>query len=135
MQMQRRCGVLDVEGVALLPDYRLDFGGRSLRWNGAVATVRAERGSVVPGVLYRLDKEALHALDRFEGHPFFYERVLVKVFASSKRWRRAQTYTLRSSSLGCPAPAYLDVIRRSYHVWGFGDLSGFSLVLKKGRLS
>lgn len=132
MQMQRRCGVLDVDGLALLPDYRLEFGGHSARWNGAVATVRPDDGSVVPGVLYRLDKHAIASLDRCEGVPFIYERVAIRVFASTRRWRAVQTYMLRSESVGSPAPEYLEVIRRGYRVWGFGDLSGFSRWMKKG---
>ena len=135
MQMQQRCGVLDVDGVALLPRHRLAFGGHSARWNGAVATVHADEGSVVPGVLYRLDKDALESLDRFEGHPFVYERVPVRVYAADKRWRRVQTYMLRSTSIGRPTPEYLDAIRRGYRVWGFGELSDFSHVLKKGKTS
>jgi gamma-glutamylcyclotransferase (GGCT)/AIG2-like uncharacterized protein YtfP len=135
MQMQRRCGVLDVDGIALLPRHRLAFAGHSARWNGAVATIDADQDSVVPGVLYRLDKDALKSLDRFEGHPFVYERVPVRVYASDKRWRRVHTYMLRSRSFGRPAPEYLDAIRRGYRVWGFGELSGFSRALKKGRTS
>jgi len=135
MQMQRRCGVLDVEGIALLPNHRLAFAGYSARWSGAVATIRGGHASVVPGVLYRLDSDALKSLDRFEGHPLVYERVLVRVFASDRRWRRVHTYMLCSRSAGRPAPEYLDAIRRGYRVWGFGELSGFSHALKKGRTS
>ena len=97
--------------------------------------MRRANGAVVPGVLYRLDREALAALDRFEGRPFTYERVPGRVFASTKRWRTAETYVLRSDTPGRPATEYLDVIRRSYQVWGFGSLGGFQRGLKKGQSS
>lgn len=131
MQMHRRCSFVDVEGIAILPHHRLAFGGHSARWNGAVATVLPDSGSHVPGVLYRLTGHALEALDRFEGHPFVYARAPVRVFAQGKRWQDAETYVLRHFVSGRPAAAYVDIIRRSYRVWGFDELDSFSQMLEE----
>lgn len=118
-QMQRRCGVVDVVGVALLPGHRLAFGGYSRTWGGAVATVVPARGGLVPGVLYRLDREALGLLDAHEGAPHAYRREQVRVFAATRRWRKADAYLLNGADGGRPSRAYLDTIGRAYRAWGF----------------
>src|SRR5690606_10308516 len=103
----------------LLPDHRLAFGGFSRTWGGAVATVVPARVGLVPGVIYRLDREALRLLDAFEGVPFAYRREPLRVFAAPGRWRKAQAYLLNSPDEGRPSRAYLDTIRRAYRAWGF----------------
>jgi gamma-glutamylcyclotransferase len=71
-------------GRATLPNYALVFGGFSHRWGGAVASVVRAKGACVEGLLYELGNVDLRALDRFEGHPFAYERVM-KVGARRER--------------------------------------------------
>jgi gamma-glutamylcyclotransferase (GGCT)/AIG2-like uncharacterized protein YtfP/predicted RNA-binding Zn-ribbon protein involved in translation (DUF1610 family) len=123
--MHRRCGAVDVEGIAILPGYRLAFAGWSMRWGGAVATIVPARRCKVPGVLYRVGTRALEMLDRFEGYPWIYERTMVRVFDGSKRWRRAQAYALDAVVEGRPATTYLEVIERAYRAWGFDQITRF----------
>lgn len=117
--MHQRCSTVDVEGIALLPGYRLAFAGWSSRWNGAVATIVPSKNGRVPGVLYRLSAKGLEALDRCEGYPWIYERIPVRVFDDEKQWRTAYAYVLDDNTEGAPSPKYLDVIKRAYRAWGF----------------
>lgn len=54
-------------GPALLEDYKLDFNFHSKRWHGAPATIQAEPGSQVYGVLWKLHLDNLSSLDNQEG--------------------------------------------------------------------
>ena len=91
-QMRERCANARVVGRATLPNYALVFGGFSHRWGGAVASVVRAKGACVEGLLYELGNVDLRELDRFEGHPFAYERVIRWVRDESGRRRRVMTY-------------------------------------------
>ncbi|MFI5298633.1 MAG: gamma-glutamylcyclotransferase family protein [Polyangiales bacterium] len=120
-QMRARCGAVTREARATLCGHALTFGGFSHRWNGSVASVRRARGSEVAGLLYALDAEALRELDRFEGHPFAYERVVRYVVDEHGRRRRAQVYIQPEEGFEpwLPGPEYLAVMARAYRRLGF----------------
>jgi gamma-glutamylcyclotransferase len=63
-------------GVAMLPDYRLDFAKVSTDKSGKADVVRVP-GSSTYGVLFELDERELAALDRAEGAD--YQRDLIDV--------------------------------------------------------
>jgi gamma-glutamylcyclotransferase (GGCT)/AIG2-like uncharacterized protein YtfP len=120
-QMRRRCPTARLAGRARLRGHALTFGGYSLRWGGAVASVRRARGAVVEGLLYELDEEAVRRLDRFEGCPMAYERVLRYPVDDHGRRRRAQVYIQPEAGFEPwhPATEYLAVILRAYKRLGF----------------
>lgn len=120
-QMLARCPTARVAGRAQLRGHALAFGGYSQRWGGAVASVRRARGAVVEGILYELDEEAVRRLDRFEGCPFAYERVLRYPVDENGRRRRAQVYMQPENGFEpwTPATEYLAVILRAYQRLGF----------------
>jgi len=120
-QMRERCPGAAPLGVATLPNHELAFGGFSHRWDGAVASVRRARGRQVQGLLYRLPPEDLGALDRFEGHPFSYERTTRMVLTADGR-RRALVYLQPEETFEAwaPQPRYFAVLAREYARRGFG---------------
>jgi gamma-glutamylcyclotransferase len=120
-QMRARCPTARRAARATLRGHALTFGGYSHRWNGAVASVRRARGAEVEGLLYELDSDALTALDRFEGYPFAYERVLRYVVDEHGRRRRAQIYLQPAAGFEAWSPAgeYLALIARAYRRLGF----------------
>jgi gamma-glutamylcyclotransferase len=120
-QMRSRCPSARAEDRAVLPNHALAFGGFSRRWQGAVASIVRSRGAQVEGLLYSISKEDLAALDRFEGHPFAYERVVKVVTDEHGRRRRAHVYVQPEEDFepGAPEAAYLGVIRRAYGRLGF----------------
>src|SRR5258708_3862419 len=68
-------------GIARLPDHRLAFTRKSVRWGAGVADVMECPGASVYGVLYAIRTDELDSLDRKEGAPKAYRRVDVTVLA------------------------------------------------------
>ncbi len=120
-QMRERCSDARVLGRATLPNYALVFGGFSHRWGGAVASVVRAKGACVEGLLYELGNVDLRALDRFEGHPFAYERVIRWVRNESGRRRRVMTYRQPEDGFEAWTPplGYFTVLWHAYARLGF----------------
>ncbi|MCK6589822.1 MAG: gamma-glutamylcyclotransferase [Polyangiaceae bacterium] len=120
-QMRERCADARVVGRATLPNYALVFGGFSHRWGGAVASVVRAKGACVEGLLYELGNVDLRALDRFEGHPFAYERVIRWVRDESGRRRRVMTYLQPEDGFEAWTPplGYFTVLWHAYARLGF----------------
>lgn len=120
-QMRARCANAHVVGRGTLPNYALVFGGFSHRWGGAVASVARAKGACVEGLLYELGDVDLRALDRFEGHPFAYERVIKLVLDESGRRRRVMTYLQPEDGFEAwsPPQGYFDVLWHAYARLGF----------------
>lgn len=120
-QMRVRCAGARIVGRAVLPNHALAFGGFSHRWGGAVASVVRAKGARVEGLLYELGDVDLRALDRFEGHPFAYERVVRFVQDEHGRRRRAMTYLQPEDTFEAWAPqqGYFTILWRAYGRLGF----------------
>jgi gamma-glutamylcyclotransferase (GGCT)/AIG2-like uncharacterized protein YtfP len=120
-QMRARCPTARRMARATLRGHALTFGGFSHRWQGAVASVRRKRGAEVSGLLYLLDEDALERLDRFEGHPFAYERVVRYAHDEHGLRRRVQVYRQPDDRFQpwTPPIGYLAVIARAYRRLGF----------------
>ena len=71
----------DLIGKATLLDYKLVFNKKSKKnpENG-FANVENFKGGRVEGVLYRISKQDLIILDKFEGHPEHYKRDYLKIY-------------------------------------------------------
>lgn len=115
-QMRSRCASAQPMARAVLPNYALAFGGFSHRLDGAVPSVVQARGAHVQGLLYRLDDVDIRALDRFEGHPFAYERVVKLVLDEHGQRRRATTYPQPEDGFEpwAPPPGCFRVLWRAY---------------------
>ncbi len=120
-QMRERCANARVLGRATLPNYALVFGGFSHRWGGAVASVVRAKGACVEGLLYELGNVDLRELDRFEGHPFAYERVIRWVRDESGGRRRVMTYLQPEDGFEAWTPplGYFIVLWHAYSRLGF----------------
>ena len=60
----------------ILKDFILKFNKVSKK-QGAVANIQFYKGGIVEGVLYEV--ESLEQLDKYEGYPKHYNRVLIKI--------------------------------------------------------
>lgn len=120
-QMRSRCPSAREVGRAVLGNHALTFGGFSHRWGGAVASVLRAPGGRVEGVLYQIDEGDVRALDRFEGHPFAYERVIKLVVDERGRRRRAALYRQPEEDFEPwpPPQGYFEVLWRAYARLGF----------------
>lgn len=120
-QMRARCRSATPLGPATLPGVRLVFAGHSPTRGGGVATVERDADAQVQGLLYTLTEADLAALDRCEGVPFTYDRVLKTVVDEHGRRRRAQVYRLAPdlAEEALPGPRYFGIISRAYERLGF----------------
>jgi gamma-glutamylcyclotransferase (GGCT)/AIG2-like uncharacterized protein YtfP len=119
-QMRARCPGARLAGRAALGGYRIAFAGYSSLWGGAVATLVRDPKERVRGLLYELTPADLEALDAWEGHPRYYQRVRATVTDGRRRQRRVQTYVLTPEHpRGEPANDYLFALLRAYVALGF----------------
>lgn len=119
--MVARCVSARVVGRAGLPRHALAFGGFSHSWRGAVANVLPAHGARVEGLIYQIARAELRTLDRYEGHPYAYEREQRFVVDEHGRRRRVSLYVqpARDFEPGEPPHDYLAVLVRAYQRYGF----------------
>lgn len=120
-QMGRRCPGARALGTAILGGFRLGFAGRSSLWGGGVATLVRDIEAFVPGLLWTLAPSDLERLDRFEGHPYAYERTLLQVCDADGNDVRACVYIKEGASPNAPTDDYAGLIRRAYIHRGFDE--------------
>jgi gamma-glutamylcyclotransferase (GGCT)/AIG2-like uncharacterized protein YtfP len=130
LQMKKRCPGATYIGTAQLPNHELSFGGFSFSRGGAVATIRRQKGSVVPGILWKIPDHEVAILDRYEGAPYQYKRRQVRAFlmGPKKIELTMETYFLCEETEGDPTPAYWQQIRAVYvrHGWDCSHLESFA---------
>lgn len=112
-QMRSRCPDSRHVGWGYLNDHRLEYVGHSQRWGGGVATVVPHRGERVPGYLYFVTPSDLASLDRYEGTPRIYRRMVVKVkLGGQPGSTKAYTYHRIDGAVPRPpSPSYLRIIQ------------------------
>jgi hypothetical protein len=118
--LRLRCPGARRVGCAVLHDHALIFDGHSRQWGGAVANVVPTWGARVEGVLYELGDSDVAALDRIEGHPLSYARLVTTVIAA-RQPREAALYCrpLDKFPRGAPPDAYYRVLSTAYERLGF----------------
>lgn len=110
--MQEHCPGQMVIGRARLADYRLAFTRHSPVWGAGVADVVTDWGHEVWGVLYKIDKLCLMALDIKESYGVGYTRIACTVVLDDGTRERALTYTvIKKLPYAVPTSyAYLDTV-------------------------
>lgn len=115
-QMAHRCPDSQVAGKAELPGYRLVFRGRP---GNAHATIEESEGRTVPVLLWRVSVQDEALLDRYEGYPYYYDKVQIPVKLGGKTVS-AMAYVMQPGfDLNKPSPSYLHTIREGYQAAGF----------------
>lgn len=119
-QMVSRCPSAEPVARATLSNYALAFGGHSSRWGGAVASLVRAHGAIVEGLVYRVSRPDVARLDRFEGVPRVYERVMRAVLDEHGTQCRVHVYLQpeRTFVRGVPGPRYFAALWRAYTRWG-----------------
>ena len=112
-QMDVRCpGAAYVDTVEL-DGWRLMFKG-SL--SGNYATVEREPGCKVPALLWEIDEQHEKSLDRYEGFPNFYYKVMVTL----PKYGTAMMYVMHDNrKLGLPSRHYYGVLHKAYKLFKF----------------
>jgi len=109
--------------VATLPNYTLVFVGWSRQWRGGTATIKPFKGERVRGAIYEISEKDLRKLDRFEGYPDSYNRIIVRVFDEDTNPVETVTY-IKAGQLEetRPSEEYLTVIQQGYRDWGIASI-------------
>ena len=115
-QMGHRCPDAQVAGKAELLGYRLLFRGRP---GNAHATIEENEGRTVPALLWKVSVRDEALLDRYEGYPYYYDKVQIPVELGGKTVS-AMAYVMQPGfDLNKPSPSYLHTIREGYQAAGF----------------
>ena len=115
-QMAHRCPDSQVAGKAQLPGYRLLFRGGQ---HNAHATIEEAEGRTVPVLLWKVSVRDEALLDRYEGYPYYYDKVQIPVELDGKTVS-AMAYVMQPGfDLNKPSPSYLHTIREGYQAAGF----------------
>ena len=115
-QMAHRCPDSQVAGKAELSDYHLLFRGRQ---HNAHATIEESEGRTVPVLLWKGSVRDEALLDRYEGYPYYYDKVQIPVVLDGKTVS-AMAYVMQPGfDLNKPSPSYLHTIWEGYQAAGF----------------
>ena len=121
LQMLLRAPHSPARGTGWLVGWRLTFGGESLGWEGALATVVEEAGSQVFVALYDLSPADEAALDEWEGSDLgLYDKIRVRV-ATLEGDVTAWLYVLDDYEGGLPSARYLGIIADAAEAAGAPD--------------
>lgn len=110
-QMKRRCPTAKKVGTTILEDYKLTFQGG---YKSAVATIKPEKDSTVPVLIWKLEKEDEAALDRYEGWPRLYRKETLQVMLNGKK-TDVMVYIMNDGyPVNEPSVYYYSTIRKGY---------------------
>lgn len=97
----------------MLRGYRLAFCG------GGHADILRHAGGLVQGALYEVRADDIAALDRYEGVPTYYHRIIVSVTDSAGGRQKAQAYKMNSGASDAePSLSYVLTIVCGCRDWG-----------------
>lgn len=106
-QMKFRCPHSPLVGTGWLVGWRIAFGGESIGWEGALATVVEEPLGQVYVVLYDVPPEDEAHLDEWDGANMgLYDKIHVRV-QTLEGEQLVWTYVLNDYEGGLPSASYL----------------------------
>jgi gamma-glutamylcyclotransferase (GGCT)/AIG2-like uncharacterized protein YtfP len=121
LQMLLRAPHSPARGTGWLQGWRLTFGGESLGWEGALATLVEEPSSRVFVALYDLSPADEAALDEWEGSDLgLYDKIRVRI-ATLEGDVTAWLYVLDDYEGGLPSARYLGIIADAAEAAGAPD--------------
>lgn len=118
-KMKIRCPDSEVLGIAVLSDYEICFPIQSQMWKGGVASIRAHQGALVRGLVYKVSKSDVLALDLYEefvepGHRYnLYEKIEIKVVLKSGASLKVFAYQVQKEQdlHYPPSEEYMQILR------------------------
>lgn len=107
--MMSRCPNASAVKKAALKNYKLVF-------NELADIIQYDEGHVL-GALYVISKQDLEELDRLEGYPDLYDRIVVEVEDENGGKYDAYAYTMVEKSLENPPEHYYNILLEGYKDW------------------
>jgi gamma-glutamylcyclotransferase (GGCT)/AIG2-like uncharacterized protein YtfP len=106
-QMKFRCPHSPAVGTGWIEGWRIAFGGESIGWEGALATIVEEPLDRVYVVLYDVQQQDAARLDDWDGVSMgLYSKIHLRV-QTLEGEALAWTYVLNDYEGGLPSPSYL----------------------------
>jgi hypothetical protein len=119
--------VIEAVEPAYLCDYKLIWNYYSTSRRAGAANVESCSGRDLPGLALRVDKKALQAIDRKEGHPSFYsrgeERHKLKLFNGKEveGWVYIALPTRTKDNVVPPSKEYREFLIKAAKRYGFPE--------------
>lgn len=107
--MLSRCPNATPIKKAVLKGYKLVFN--------ELADIVEEEDNSVSGALYVISKQELEELDRLEGYPLLYERIIIEVEDHLGSKYDAVTYIMEEKAIQPPPEHYYQLLVKGYEDW------------------
>ena len=107
--MLSRCPNATPVKKAALKGYKLVFN--------ELADIVEDENKNVKGALYVISKQELEELDRLEGYPLLYDRVIIEVEDELGSKYDAVTYIMGEKALQAPPEHYYQLLVKGYEDW------------------
>ena len=89
-----------------LVGYRLVFNG--------VADIIKDKDTKIPIGLWKITKECEKSLDRFEGYPYLYKKIKLKIDVPGFKGQKVMFYVMRRKGVALPPASYFNTIAQGY---------------------
>lgn len=106
-QMDHRC-------LNNKPAYKLMIKDYQLLYRNGVATIEYKKGSIVPGIIYKISKADELNLDRYEGYPDYY---IKKYFRYKNKTVMFYVLPEAKANISLPSLKYFNTIWTGYNNW------------------
>lgn len=107
--MESRCPDATPVKKVVLKNYKLTF-------NQLADIIKSEE-EVVFGALYAVSKQSVEKLDRLEGYPDLYDRIVVEVEDDKGNQYDAFAYIMVEKDLELPPDHYYSILEQGYEDW------------------
>lgn len=124
-QMAYRCPNSKVVSTEMMKGYELEFRG--------VATIVPSEQSQVPVLIWEIDGNDEHNLDRYEGFPNLYRKELFEIEVGGEK-KECMAYLMNKGQISPPTGYYYNVIKRGYEENGM-DTSYLKAALERSVYS
>lgn len=108
--MESRCPDATPIKKVVLKNYKLTFN--------QLADIIQNEDEGVLGALYVISKQDLEELDKLEGYPDLYDRIIVEVEDDKGNKYDAFAYTMVEKNLELPPDHYYEILVKGYEDWG-----------------
>lgn len=99
------------------PIKRVKLKGYKLSFN-ELADIVLEEDNEVAGAIYVISKQELEELDRLEGYPLLYDRMVIEVEDDHGSRYDAFTYIMEEKAIQAPPEHYYQLLVKGYEDWG-----------------
>jgi gamma-glutamylcyclotransferase (GGCT)/AIG2-like uncharacterized protein YtfP len=114
-QMKKRCPDSRFLKRAYIEDYQFIYDGTSTIWHNPVGNIIPNKGKIVWGGLFEINKKDLVTLDKYENYPESYHRKIFEAVDDNGRILKAIVYFRSDQVQGIPTQKYQEIVVQGAH--------------------